>query len=962
MIKKLLFIILLLCMLTPAANAAMSYGASNYRVNLGSVNSGVAGVDPVYDFINEVEGIIEAMTIEDGDTVTFSTYSGTFGQSANNVFTWTETPVALENLSLTFAADAVTWSSSTGVTSMSLGTMVLDLDQIKSAAVTYTLPTTDGSAGQQLTTNASGVLTWAASGAGTFTGGSITSDITLSDDVDILPTTTITDTWSIQVYDTDAPGYLDVLRWTNATTPTVVLGAATSSFSLASTGLDISTAGAISNATTIGASGTVTAGGVAAGTLTSSGVTTIGDGTATVAINTSGWGISTAGVISGITGLTLTDLTLTGDITMANGKVIKGSTTTAQTIALQVYDNDTGPGYKNAILLTNGNTPAIAIGDDNPTVAIDSSDWDISTSGVMTGIGAITSDGLFTGTGGITATGTISINDSATTSTTSIGGGTTTGAITIGGTGTQAVNIGNGAGIKTVALGSSNTSSTTTILGGSNGVNINVGALDDPTNINTGVNTGTVTIGGTGAMSIAIGDGGTGAKTITIGDAAGAGSTVIKAGTGNLELSAVDDVSLNGGSGGSIIGIGQNTHGNVIQIGQDDTNADTITIGSAKDTSSLVGIAVTLGSTGTTSATTVTSGSGGVNVNASNNQPTNINTGTSTGTVTVGNALATFALASTGLDISTAGVITNADSIAGTNGNTIDLDTNQKFSFTDNSETLTLDVGTVADTLTLSSATGIVTIDFGAVDAFTGVGTIAFDAAAASITTATDGAAQDLTIGITGATDSSLILSSTGTAADAISITASGTAGGITLNAGTAGITCSDDAITDIGDIHVDTIYNEADTDITYSTKTVTVTIDMNSVDTANSDFQWDNTASNQAQQNLDLGALVPAWCEFVSMYLRCYEAVDDTPTFNFEIGTASSGNQIAADAEYDTLHAFYSTAAAGSPVIAVTAAARNIWIGATPDANWDTLEQGKWVVSVTYIDYGAAYTAHSKK
>lgn len=87
-----------------------------------------------------------------------------------------------------------------------------------------------------------------------------------------------------------------------------------------------------------------------------------------------------------------------GDITMANGKVIKGDVTTAHTISLQVYDNNTGPGYKDAILLTNGDIPAIAIGDGNPTVAVNSSDWDISTTGVVTGLGNVTSDGqaLFT--------------------------------------------------------------------------------------------------------------------------------------------------------------------------------------------------------------------------------------------------------------------------------------------------------------------------------------------------------------------------------------------------------------------------------------------------------------------------------------------------------------------------------------------------------------------------------------
>lgn len=126
------------------------------------------------------------------------------------------------------------------------------------------------------------------------------------------------------------------------------------------------------------------------GTGTTNAAITIGGGTNTVAVNSSSWDITTAGAASGFTSLSLSD-----DITMANGKAVKGSTTTAETIAIQAYDND-GGAYRNSILLTNGNTPAIAIGTNNETLAIDTADWDISTTGAMTGIGAITADGTLT--------------------------------------------------------------------------------------------------------------------------------------------------------------------------------------------------------------------------------------------------------------------------------------------------------------------------------------------------------------------------------------------------------------------------------------------------------------------------------------------------------------------------------------------------------------------------------------
>ncbi len=132
-------------------------------------------------------------------------------------------------------------------------------------------------------------------------------------------------------------------------------------------------------------------------------------------------------------------------------------------------------------------------------------------------------------------------------------------------------------------------------------------------NVGTGTTTGTVTLGGTGTQSIAIGNG-AGIKTVALGSATTTSSTTISAGTGDLVLTSVDDVTLNGGSAGSLINIGTNVDGNVFHIGDDDTAADTITIGSAKDTVSVAGIAVTVGSTGTTSATVVRSGTGGVSI------------------------------------------------------------------------------------------------------------------------------------------------------------------------------------------------------------------------------------------------------------------------------------------------------------------------------------------------------------
>lgn len=123
---------------------------------------------------------------------------------------------------------------------------------------------------------------------------------------------------------------------------------------------------------------------------TSTGTVFLGGGLNSVGINTSTWDIATTGAASGFT-----SFSLSGDITMANGKAVQASTTTAETIAIQAYDVD-GAAYVNSILLTNGDTPAVAVGSGVETVAINSADWDISATGAMTGIGAITADGTLT--------------------------------------------------------------------------------------------------------------------------------------------------------------------------------------------------------------------------------------------------------------------------------------------------------------------------------------------------------------------------------------------------------------------------------------------------------------------------------------------------------------------------------------------------------------------------------------
>jgi hypothetical protein len=171
------------------------------------------------------------------------------------------------------------------------------------------------------------------------------------------------------------------------------------------------------------------------------GAVTAGDGGDTVAVNSSDWDITTTGVMTGIGAITSNGLA-----TLALGATISGATTAIN--ADSNFATNINTGTSNA---------ALTLGGGAGTVAVNSSDWDISTAGVMTGIGAITSDGAVatTSTLGvgtwlkmtsqtavvvsagstITATGTLQPLTSASSVTTStslaVGNGTTAGDLLI---------------------------------------------------------------------------------------------------------------------------------------------------------------------------------------------------------------------------------------------------------------------------------------------------------------------------------------------------------------------------------------------------------------------------------------------------------------------------------------------------------------------------------------------------
>lgn len=145
------------------------------------------------------------------------------------------------------------------------------------------------------------------------------------------------------------------------------------------------------------------------------------------------------------------------------------------------------------------------------------------------------------------------------------------------------------------------------------------------------------------------------------------------------------------------------------------------------------------------------------------------------------------------------------------------------------------------------------------------------------------------------------------------------------------------------------------------SVKSVMKTINLDSSDD-NDDFEFDDTQGNVTEQTRDMGAIIPAYAEVLSAQLRCFETVagSGSAVMAIDLGTSSGGAEIFATADIDTANDISATEATGGPEIIATAAAKNVWINATPTANWSTLTAGRWAVIITYIDYGSVFTIES--
>lgn len=656
--KRITTLLWVLLALASVAHGAMTYSASDLvgsnRKYIGSSNT---SLNPLYAFCNNVEGLLEGTTTFSNklDTDSYWQFAEMVAPStpaANHGLLYVADDTGTTKLYFKDAAGTATDLLAAGAG----GTLDQAYDQggagagkaitVDTGAIA--LSNTDADTAWLLTLNA------APSGSAALGGLQITAGANSTQDAlefanagtgyDIYGTS---GTWTVSKAGAGSfaalTGAGTISLNDSATTSTTSIGGGTTTGAVSiGTGasaqtVDVGT-GAGAKTVTVGSTNTTSTTNINSGSgavnvnLNNNQATNIGTGTTTGAITIGGAGAQTISVGNGAAVKT---------VNLGSGTGASTTTILGGSGGVNINASNNGP----TNIGTGSTTSQVTIGGGSNRVDIASDSIDIT-------------NGAISGATGLVVAGTTSLNDSASTNTTSIGGGTTTGSVSIGtGASAQAVDVGTGGGAKTVTLGSTNTTSTTAIKSGSGAVTIN-GSNNQNVNINTGTSTGATAIGNTLGGGITLASGAaditataTGksigltateeaSDAITLTANTGAGGIQIAAGTGDLAISSVDDVSLNGGSAGSLINIGTNTQGNVFHIGDNDTTADTGTIGSAKDTWALAGISVTVGSTGTTSTTALQSGSGGVGINVSNNQPTNINTGTSTGATGIGNSLA----------------------------------------------------------------------------------------------------------------------------------------------------------------------------------------------------------------------------------------------------------------------------------------------------------------------------------
>ncbi len=142
--------------------------------------------------------------------------------------------------------------------------------------------------------------------------------------------------------------------------------------------------------------------------------------------------------------------------------------------------------------------------------------------------------------------------------------------------------------------------------------------------------------------------------------------------------------------------------------------------------------------------------------------------------------------------------------------------------------------------------------------------------------------------------------------------------------------------------------------DVMYPNKSVIKTIGIAG---NGMDFTLTSVANNTEQQ-LDLGAIIPAFATVLDCQLRCFETVagSGSAVMTIDVGISTGNDDLLFAAAVDSVNDVRVPDIAAAPLILPAITAQSVWVNFTPTANWDTLTAGRWAIIVAYIDLAAAF------
>lgn len=116
-------------------------------------------------------------------------------------------------------------------------------------------------------------------------------------------------------------------------------------------------------------------------------------------------------------------------------------------------------------------------------------------------------------------------------------------------------------------------------------------------------------------------------------------------------------------------------------------------------------------------------------------------------------------------------------------------------------------------------------------------------------------------------------------------------------------------------------------------------------------DFNFTSVA-NQTEQVINLGAIVPAKARILDAMTYTDAVFTNAVSLVAETGTTSSGNQLIGSATIMAAGAITASANGGTFIATPSGSATNIYVSATPGANWDVVgAAGSISVYITFIN-----------